>query len=275
LEFIHAVLKWAYGRGLRIVPVPDADESGHTIVNYEGTLWELSAWLSGEADFATKPSAAKLAAAMAALAQFHLETETFQPRLMTRSTGLEERLGQLAALRGEGVQLLLAAIRPAEWPALAELARQFLELVPPLLDPVSRQVTAASRIQVPLQPCIRDIWHDHILFLRDSVTGIVDFGAMRIESVAGDVARLMGSLAGDELRTRAAALEAYESLRPLSQAERELLAAFDRSATVLGGVNWVRWIYLEQREFVDRHRVEQRLSVLLQRLRYLAASELR
>ncbi len=64
----------------------------------------------------------------------------------------------------------------------------------------SRGANAASAValKVPIQPCIGDIWHDHILFLGDGVSGLVDFGGMRADTVAGDIARLLGSLVADD-----------------------------------------------------------------------------
>ena len=63
-----------------------------------------------------------------------------------------------------------------------------------------------------LQPCIRDVWHDHILFLGDSVSGIVDYGAMAVDTVAGDIARLLGSLVGNHVADWEEGIDAYHQL---------------------------------------------------------------
>lgn len=56
------------------------------------------------------------------------------------------------------------------------------------------QLKPLADVSFRLQPCIRDIWHDHVLFDGDRVTGLIDFGAMQIDTPATDIARLVGSL---------------------------------------------------------------------------------
>jgi homoserine kinase type II len=179
---------------------------------------------------------------------------------------LNDRRRQLELLNAVGLAPLAASIQSRDWPQLAELAHRFLQPLPRLLLPVAQRVTMASRLAVPLQPCIRDVWHDHILFTGEQVSGIVDFGAMRVDNVACDVARLAGSLTTNASSQWTTAIAAYETVRPLIGYERELVTAFDQSTVVLGGLNWIRWVYVEQREFADRARVEARLAFLLRRL---------
>ena len=78
---------------------------------------------------------------------------------------------------------------------------------------------AARRMQVTAQPCIRDIWHDHVLYVGAEVSGFVDFGALRMDHVAADISRLVGSLVGDDPHRRAAALAAYAATSPLTDAD--------------------------------------------------------
>ncbi len=96
--------------------------------------------------------------------------------------------------------------------------------------------------------------------------GIIDFGSMRSENVAADVARLLGSLAGDQADDWRAGLAAYESVRRLSDDERSLVTAFDRSTVLLGGLQWLEWIYLEGRQFAQPDAVLLRVDELLSRL---------
>jgi Ser/Thr protein kinase RdoA (MazF antagonist) len=148
-------------------------------------------------------------------------------------------------------------------------ARRALSLVPRALPAVETLLAECLPLAVPLQPCIRDVWHDHVLFLDGQVSGIIDFGAMRIDNVATDIARLTGSLVGDERDGWRLGLEAYEAVRPLAEAEGKLIKAFDRSGVLLSLVNWLRWLYVERRTFENRAAIELRVDELLPRLERL------
>ena len=129
-------------------------------------------------------------------------------------------------------------------------------VAPQLLDPLRE---AAGRV-VPLQPCLRDARPEHFLFEGDRVSGLVDFGAMGVDCVAGDLARLMGEwLAGDP-SARSVALAAYERIRPLDAAESSLIVAFTSSSSLLIGEHWIRWHYIEGRRFDDPLAVEQGIA---------------
>jgi hypothetical protein len=55
---------------------------------------------------------------------------------------------------------------------------------------------------VPLQPCLCDSWHDHVLFESDAVTGLIDYGSAKIDHVAVDLARMLGSLMAARMKIR-------------------------------------------------------------------------
>ena len=131
---------------------------------------------------------------------------------------------------------------------------------------MARLLAQAARLEVTLIPCLRDVWHENVLFLGDEVSGLIDFGALRPENVAADVARLLGSMAEDDPQQWREGLAAYESVRPLAETEATLLHAFDASGVLLGGMNWLTWIYAEQREFPNPDIVVQRLDYFCRRM---------
>ncbi len=127
-------------------------------------------------------------------------------------------------------------------------------------------VADAQSRTTPLQPCLRDIWHDHVLFEGDRVTGLIDFGAMRMESPAGDVARLLGSLVENDSQGWQTGLQAYQKVRPLLPAEYCQLAAFDAANIILAGLNWIQWLFVERRRFEDGQQIVSRLRQISRRL---------
>jgi Ser/Thr protein kinase RdoA (MazF antagonist) len=267
LTFIHAFQRHLYLRGLQIVPAL-IDASGGTFVEQEGHLWELASWMPGTADYREHPTAARLTAAMKALAQVHIAAAQMpgQSRSGT-SPGLATRLDQVRQLRAGGIERIEEGVarRPLAWD---DFARRICEKFRQFAPGVEYRLTEGTTISGPLFPCLRDIWHDHVLFTGDQVTGIIDFGAARIESPAGDLARLVGSLGVESHQHRIwnTALAAYEATRPLGASQRMLVRAFDASTVLLSGINWLTWLYLEQREFEDAAAVTRRLAEITARL---------
>ena len=67
-----------------------------------------------------------------------------------------------------------------------------------------------------------DLWHDHILFTGNAVTGLIDFGSVKEDHVAVDLARLLGSMIGDDAAIWEVGLSAYQRIQPLSAEEAAL-----------------------------------------------------
>lgn len=272
LEFIHAVLAHFGEAGISFVPLPRVGRSGATIIEHAGHFWELAPWLPGQADFDIRPSPERLQAAMRALAQIHVAAASFpaSPGTIGPAPGIGERSEQLAAMTDRTLVDLARAIEPGDWPVAAERAQQIMHLAPRVLPRVVQLLQDTVNLNVALAPCLRDIWQENILFQDQRVTGIVDFGAVRLDNVATDVARLLGSMAADDLQRWQSGVAAYGAIKPISAAESRLIVAYDVSGAWLGGLNWVRWLYVEGRQFDDRARVERRLDHLLARLSCLA-----
>jgi Ser/Thr protein kinase RdoA (MazF antagonist) len=284
LKWIHAVVAHVGNTGCSLLPAPRRTQSGRTFCEYEGYLWELTPWLRGTADFWSDPRPEKLAAAMKALAEFHRAAKTFSleqpsPRPLDRiaspvtkslaiSPGIIERLTSVRRLLAGGLaELQVALVRNrALMPRVAVQAESLFPLIQPHLSALDRHLRHAANIQVPLQPCLRDIWHDHVLFEGDRVSGIVDTGSMRAETVATDIARLLGSLCANDQERWSIGLAAYKAVFPLGDDERVLIAAFDRSQVLLAGVKWVEWVFVEERTCVDPKAVEKRMEHILKRL---------
>ncbi|HJQ81210.1 MAG TPA: phosphotransferase [Lacipirellulaceae bacterium] len=285
LAFIHAVLQHAAGGGISFIPVPIASHTGESFVLHAGYLWQLEPWMRGAADYERTPRVAKLRAAMTALAQFHIATCNFQPGATTMGVGrkaepvpganqsaIPRRLAQLRALSQSGISDLSRAICDTIWPELAPLARQFIAALPIAAQKAIAKLEPLVDIRLPLQPCLRDIWHDHILFIGDEVTGIIDFGAVDIDTPAADIARLLGSLVADDPAGWQTGLAAYSSVRPVSPDESLAVSAFDTCGPILAGCNWIRWIYIERRDFENCQQVIERFRKQLARVANLTTT---
>ena len=268
LERIHHWLSMTVELGF--IPAPIPDRAGRTLQEHAGRYWELAPWLPGTADRSHPPASARLRTAFAAMAAFHQRLAG--DRHEGISPGLGHRYEAVQRLVQGGLDTLEQAIgraggrdqagcRPAaiRWLGLARV------VAPRLRDPLR---LAASRIG-PLQPCLRDARPDHFLFEGDQVRGLVDFGAMDVDCVAGDLARLIGDWLDGNPAARAEALTAYEAVRPLAPAESALIAIFEAAADLLIGEHWIRWHYVEDRRFDDPQAVSQGIARGLERLERL------
>jgi Ser/Thr protein kinase RdoA (MazF antagonist) len=280
LAWIQSVVAYVANRGFHLLPVAIATCAGEGFSECGGYLWELTPWMPGTADYWSDPRSEKLRAATTELARFHLAAATFSSperfdaaadvalSLPAKSPGIADRLALVDRLLAGGLDDMRAAVihNRLAMPALADRAAALFELITPHLPSLQQRLIEASRLEAPLQPCLRDVWHDHVLFEGDRVSGVVDVGAMRTESVAADVARLLGSFCGNDHQAWALGQAAYQAVRPFSKTEQTLVWAFDRSQVLLAGVRWVQWVFVERRRFGDPSAVVKRMEHILSRL---------
>ena len=278
---IHGLLRHVSTSGYDLVPVPIATRQGETHVILDDYLWELTPWMPGEASLASKPTDGKLSAAMQTLARFHQAAESYRfqgdgvqgdASRLAPSPGLQERLAMIQGLQQGGLQQLWLATRTAEASDLRELAFELLEGIGHSLDTVASYLQQVVDVPLPLQWCLRDVRHDHVLFTGEQVSGLLDFGAVAVDSVACDLARLLGSIVNDHPESWQAGIEAYGQQRSLSPAEHRAMVGFDQGGLLCSATNWVRWLFVEGRSFPQIHALHDQLVWLRDRLQVLAAS---
>lgn len=131
LQFIQAVLWHVDQEGFHKLPLPIETPHKHGYVWHAGHLWELTPWLAGRADYRQHPSAARLAAAMTALAEFHVAAATF-PLAETSAAAapaIVERGERIARLNAGRLGELQTAIGGGgDWPELAIRGRELSTL---------------------------------------------------------------------------------------------------------------------------------------------------
>ena len=276
LRLIHHVLTHAAAEGIDFVPVPLSAQGGESFVQHAGHLWELAPWMPGRADYREHPSPERLAAAMTALARFHVATASIASEDLTNRQrerpdriappAIVERLELVERLLSGQCDRLESAVHRGLGADLDSRAMRIISAARHRLLLLRGPLAAAARIAVPLQPAIRDVHHDHILFTGEQVTGLVDFGAMRIDTPLADIARLLGSLAGDDAASRRLALDWYSQIRSLSNSDRGLVHLLDQANAVLSGFNWLQWLYLDRRDMGPLEPILRRLDEILARL---------
>jgi Ser/Thr protein kinase RdoA (MazF antagonist) len=276
LRHIHGLLQHATQQGMTELPAPLLDGGGNSIVRHRARLYELTPWMPGQANYHASPSDQRLSAAMTTLARFHTAVATY-PRDggqvgASCSPGLIQRHDKLQRLLHGELDRLATTVAGYHDPEITQRGRRLLEFFRRSGGKVLQLLDHTAPLKVALQPCIRDIWHDHVLFTGNEVTGLIDFGAMRHDNVACDLARLIGSLVGDREAEWFAALQAYAAQRPLTTDENLLIRAFDQSGVLMSGLSWLQWICVEGRQFDDQQQVLRRLDDNLRRIEHLCDS---
>ena len=150
-----------------------------------------------------------------------------------------------------------------------ELAILWLDLAARIAPRLVPNLREDARKLVSIQPVLRDARPEHFLFEEDRVTGLVDFGAMGLDMVSIDLARLFGEwFTLEDQGIRKQAISAYEQVRPLTIEERERVAIFERSGDLLRGARWLQCHFVDRRSFEDPKAVSRGLSRSIMRLRH-------
>jgi Ser/Thr protein kinase RdoA (MazF antagonist) len=248
--------------GLGFVPKVMTTVRRTTWVETADRLWDLTTWMPGRADFHAYPSRARLENVCIALARLH-QVWSRAASTIGPCPAVSRRLECVrdwSTLRASGWNPLAHA-DPHDplWP----LIEQAWAILRDRIDQVPDRLAAWAGRPLSLQPCLGDVWHDHVLFSGAEVTGLVDYGSARMDHVAVDLARLLGSLIGKDTAAWTAGLQAYARIRPLREEEKALIAVLNETGTLLGLANWLRWLYHERRTCEDRSAVARRLGELL------------
>ena len=271
--FVHRILFFAAQQGFppSLLPLPKRGENGpgkeggSIQSDGRGFFYELCPWLGGAADFDSRPSIQRVQAAAETLARLHLALSGFPVQGRTKSIlpGVQKRLAFIEELDA-GLFLKISQIGGGDsFGGLGlRICESYLRLAPALKAELIEMSSQAFSQQV----CLKDIWHDHLLFEGEKVSGVIDFGAIGFDNVATDVSRLFGSLFQNDQELWKIGLEAYRSIRELSEAEMKLIEVYDRSTTMLAGLNWLRWILVENRKFESIVPIVKRMEKLAHRL---------
>ncbi len=273
---LHRLLAVVAAQGVSQVAVPIKSLDDTTLVKIGDRYWQLEPWMPGQADFRQHPSDLRIRAAVHCLADWHRAVLTFVPRPAERvwfyclsdvqSPAIIERLDHIQRYRHGRIERIRRLLMSENWLEFRETGEQILELFQKVSPRVTGELETACSLHFRLQPCLRDIWHDHVLFTDDAVTGLIDASACRSENVATDLARMIGSFVGDDRKAWDVALAAYQQQRPLTLDELGLVEILDRSGVVLSGIVWLdRW-YLQGRRPTQQDRVHEILNRILERL---------
>ncbi len=272
---LHRLLKTVSESGVTQVAVPVAAHDGGTLLDVSERFWQLEPWMPGQADFDTNPNRVRVASAINCLAQWHTVAAQFQPQASEQkwfssrigtSPAVSERLARIDDWQSGKLNRLRSVLQRDHSSRFAELGQEIVSLFVAASPRIATELRSLSQTAFDLQPCLRDVWHDHLLFTEDEVTGLIDPAACRTENIATDLARLLGSLVDDDRDEWSFAIECYSRHRSLSPAEHQLVGVLDRSSVLLSGMTWLDRIFLQRLRLTQVAAVEARMEKILERL---------
>lgn len=219
-------------------------------------MWDCCRWQPGTTR--ATPTAAEVEAACAAVAELHRAWSKVSER--GPCPGVRNRLRILV----ENETLLRAGSNalPPVSPRLDPLLRRAVSVVAGLApNAVSKLEPWAERMFV-LQPCVRDLRGEHVLFEAERVTGIIDFGAMAIDSHAVDLARLLVDYAGADDTLFEAGLSAYRRCVDAFDVSDELVFLLARSGAICSVLGWLVRLIVRREPVYEEVSITSRLTRL-------------
>lgn len=265
-DHVERVARWLKRADrLGFIPVPIHGRDGRSVQPSEGTFWTVEPWKPGSA--VQVPSQEQARSAFESLARFHKSMGEITPNAI--SPGLTSRVGEIDGLIARDILQWGRIVARATPGKTRDLAQQWLANAARSAPAILQEARPFAMKTMPIQPVIRDARPEHILFEDAKVTGMVDFGAMGIDAVSTDFSRLIGEWFTTDSSLRNVAIEAYSSQRPLTQIEESAILIFERTAALLAGARWLRWGFVEPRQFEDPSAIERGLSRAVRRIESL------
>ncbi|HCP11238.1 MAG TPA: hypothetical protein DIT89_02785 [Planctomycetaceae bacterium] len=233
------------------IPIPrraDRDSADGTglIVERSQQAWQVESWCRG-VSLVTAPTASELQSAAVTLLRLYASGREFGAccantslaNTVAPSPAVLRRAGLVEELCQGGWQQLQNVV--SRWPeAEATAARRYLAVLQHWLPWLRQQLQNWCRNAVPLQPVLRDLRAENLLFDAGEVSGVIDWDAAAVDHPCLDAARLLRTWHLNHAGQMAAAAIAWADHWQLSNEQRLLLIVLDASGVLLNPVVWFR-----------------------------------
>jgi homoserine kinase type II len=155
-------------------------------------------------------------------------------------------------------------------PRLNSLVGHATALIEQMAPAVIRSLERWEQALVRVQPCLRDLRGEHVLFDKTDVVGIVDYGAMAEDHPAVDLARLLGDFAWQNDRHFSAGLQSYRAAGGQLDAPDNFVQQLAHSGDLGSAIIWLRRLSYRGKTELLSARVEARFALLVERIKLFA-----
>ncbi len=253
LATIHTWMDHARTNGITTIPAVKRTTTQQSVHLLDGHAWELLSWMPGQ--LVSDPSEIQIQQATLQLHQLHQTWRRLHPPGKAPCPAVLLQYQRLTEWRSEEWEQL----RRQKNPIVTQAALLLQGLVPHAIHILQPWLNR----KVLLQPCVADIWADHLLFEQNKLTGLIDFGGARLDHPAQDLARLLSSWSLTAARPLENHLFDYPDGSDTFQA---LSSSLSQTGLIVSLGNWLRWLFLGNRYFANRERCFERLHLIYVRL---------
>jgi homoserine kinase type II len=214
------LVAFAASKGWPVAPHV-ASTAGDHLLEHCGRLWSAHPLLQGTPPEASSPPLRHIAGRL--LARLHRDLRTFDDHGQRPGFGKTWELDTLVEPAGAGSFNALLALFARDYPDLASRIRRERY----------RNLRDLSRLRypdLPDHPIHGDFQPSNLLFTDGQLTGLLDFDQSRRDALICDIAPLLMPFQPLDPPLARAFLEGYQSVRPLSDTEWDLLPALVRAA---------------------------------------------
>ncbi len=281
------------------------DPQGESLaIDARGRIWELATWMPGQ-PLAEDAPLGSIGKGAAAIAQLHHAMGRLG-RWQQPAPAIAQRLQRIAWLNQHLPGCLATNLQDRVHPSVAapvvRACRLLQQRWPTTAPRLTEALTPLANQPLPLQYVVRDIHREHMLFSAEKVVGIIDFDALRVDTVGVDLARWAASFSqfrDAPAQTVDQILADYQCATPLSNQSdlrqgdaawaadrtsgnreigtpesdipeldapdfRTLILTIAEASVWISLANWVVWLVGESRQFPDLQLVSQRLGRLIE-----------
>ncbi len=259
LTWIHQVVHSVAANTDLPLAVPVVSKHGSTVVSAANHLWDLTDWLPGRPASETVTTG-QVQAALRALALFHQAAQEHDSAMGSSRSIAYRREFSDWLVNGGADEIAARAGSCTSNVVIIQAYREHAEFI----THATRELSGKS---YSLFPCLRDIWSEHVLFQEDKVSGIIDYGAMRLDVAVVDIARLLGCYGVMSSGVWDLGIESYREVRQISTEDVQQAEQLAKVNVVLSAMQWLDWLFVRKRDFTDRKMVDQRVELLSKQLR--------
>ena len=233
LRQLHYWMTTARTAGCQFVPTVIQTVANDSVLSTSSRCWDVTTWMPGQADFHIRPTSEKLVSVCDAVARLHRAWFGRSIR-SAPCPAVDRRLHLLdtwAGRRNSFDFTWLTVVNRA-------ILTRSLTLVDERIASCRTSLRRWQTVSVPVFPCHCDLWHGNVLFEGEHVSAVIDYGALKLDSPAVDLARLLGDFVGPNSLQFDEIVNRYRSAKPPVDVPLELVRVLAETGLVCALANW-------------------------------------